>query len=389
MNSRDQQAIETLRISDRDKSKLLWAIEETSSKKVDESKRRLRVISTNNEAVLTVVGEGGARTRFSVLTRDLSRWGASILHGRYIYPGTRCELEIRGMDNEWQERAGEIRHIRHVQGMIHNLGIHFDEPIDLTDFATLSPDEETKHLQELADDMPTGDEGVVTQMVSRVLVVDDYASDRKLFSYWLSRAGVEVSTVNDSESARKRVEEEDFDLLVIDGRLGEESGTELIGLLRNSQFVAPILAVSASDDDERKTQSLASGANEFLGKPFTCQQLVDTAFRLMGRDPDAETDPIYSEFKDDHEMRPLLTAFTRGLSDQIKALQTANSINDYETIDEIARTLKGAGTGYGLEAITTHAVAVQNALDDSAADMAVIRQSVNELIGILNRVRLN
>lgn len=388
MNSRNDQPIETLRISDRDKAKLLWAVEESSTQTVDTSQRRLRVASNSNDAVLTIVGDSGGKTRFAVIARDLSRWGVSVLHGRYIYPGTRCEVDLRGMDNTWQTRVGEIRHIRHIQGMIHNVGIHFDEPIDLTDFATLSPEDETRHLQELADDMPADDGTVVKQMVNRVLVVDDFASDRKLFSYWLTCAGMEVSTVNDGASALDRIEEEEFDLLVIDSRLGKESGSELIQTLRRSQFVSPILSVSASEDGSMEEESLAAGANTFLRKPFTCEQLVETAFGLMGLDAGGDTEPIYSDFNDDKDMRPLLTAFTRGLSDQISQLHTANTRNDYETIEEITHTLKGAGSGYGFEVITNHSQAVLNALDDNAADMAVIRQGVNELIAILNRIKL-
>lgn len=389
MQSKYDDLIETLRISDRDKSKLLWAVNEATKQKVDSTQRRLRVATEHTDAVLTLIGEGGSKTRFAVLVRDLSRWGAAVLHGRYTYPESRCELEIKSLDNAWQTRVGEIRHIRHVQGMIHNLGIRFDKPIDLTDFATLTPDEETMHLQELADDMDEGSTvDVVKQMVHRVLVVDDFASDRKLFSYWLTRAGMEVATANDAESAKERVEEQEFDLLIIDDQLGHDSGTELIGKLRRTQFVGPILAVSADEGEQIQARILGAGANTFLSKPFTYEQLTGKAYELMGVDEHGDASPIYSTLNDDKEMRPLLTAFASKLSAHIKELHSANLKNDYESIDSIARSLKGAGSGYGLAPISEHALGVMHALEDSAADMDAIRQSVNELIAVLNRVKL-
>lgn len=389
MNNRESDIIETIRLSDRDKAKLLWAVAETSKQTVEANNRRLRVGLANNQATLTLIGEAGVKTHFSVLARDISRWGAAILHGQYVYPEARCELTLHGIDETTHLRAGEIRHVRHVQGMIHNIGIKFDQPIDLTEFTTLSPDEETKHLQELADDMAGSEDlSEVTQIVSRVLVVDDYAGDRKLYSYWLTRAGMEVSTANDVKSGKERIEEEDFDLLIVDGILGDEFGADLISKVRRSQYVGPIIAVSADETGELEEKARAAGADTFLSKPTTYDKIVEKAYELLGMDQDGDRSPIYSTFNDEQDMRPLLTAFTSKLSEQIASLQTANSKNDYEAIDEVARTLKGAGSGYGLETVTEHAQKVMNALEDSAADMSVIRQSVNELIAILNRVRL-
>lgn len=388
MKSSDDQPIETLRLSDRDKAKLLWAIEESNTVSVDETKRRLRVMCSKNEAVLTLLGDNGSRTRFSVIGRDLSRWGASVIHGRYVYPATRCELMVKSLDDAWHTRLGEVYHVQHIQGMIHNIGVQFEEPIDLSEFVNLSPDEETRHLQELAEDMPDGDDDAIVQVANRVLVVDDFASDRKLFSYWLTRAGMDVTSVGDPKSAREHVEEGEYHLLIVDGRLGEESGPELIKQLRNSQFVAPIIGVSASDDGEAEHNALSAGANCFLCKPFTSDQLVERAFGLLGLDVNGNTEPIYSTFNNDDEMRPLLTAFTRSLPSYIEQLHSANSKNDYELLDEVARTLKGAGSGYGLEDITSHAGEVQIALNDTEADMNKIRETVNQLISILNRVKL-
>lgn len=388
MNSRENQLIQTLRLSDREKAKLVWAIEETSRCKVDSTQRRLRVTCTNNEAVLTLIGDNGSRTRLAVLNRDLSRWGASIIHGRYIYPGSRCELEVQALDKTWHMRAGEIRHIRHVQGLIHNMGIRFDDPIDLGDFVVLSPEEESRHLQELADDLPEGELDLGLPVTHRVLIVDDYPSDRKLFGYWLSRAGMEVATVVDSTTAAQRVAESRFGLLVIDAQLGKESGADLIRELRNAEFFGPILAVSANEEEQAKTTALEAGANGFLVKPFTAEQLIEAAEGLLGLDADSETEPIFSQFNDDQEMRPLLSAFTRGLASYIDQLYDANSSNDYETLAGVARTLKGAGTGYGLEPISLQAGGVLLSLNENAEDMDKIRQSVNELIGVLARVKL-
>lgn len=389
MNSRETEPIQTLRLSDRDKAKLVWAIEEASKVAVEESQRRLRVGCSKNEAILVLIGENNERTMLSVLTRDLSRWGASVLHGRYVYPGTLCELQIKKLDDTWHTRKGEVRHIRHVQGMIHNLGIQFEEPIDLGEFVNLSPEEENKHLQELADDMPEGESTLVKSLTQRVLIVDDFASDRKLLCHWLNKGGMQVASAHDIRSACEQMGAEEFDLVVVDARLGNEQGASLVEKLRISQFVAPILGVSADDTGEAEQDMLAAGANAFLAKPFKSEQLVEMAYRLIGMNNHADSEPIFSTYNDDQDMRPLLTAFTRGLAKHIDELQSANSKNDYDTLMDIARTLKGAGSGYGLDDITNQAGLVLAAMNEEDADMNKIKETVNDLITTINRVKLH
>lgn len=389
MNQRDDHAIETLRISDRDKMKLLWALEEASKQAVDSERRRLRVTWLQHEVTLTLLGDTGSSVKTSVLARNLSRWGVGLVHGRYVYPNTRCEVQIRALDGTWHVSAGKVGHVRHVQGLVHEMGVYFDTPIDLTNFAVLTPDEETRHLQELADDLPEEQAAEVTELASRVLVVDDFASDRKLLGHWLSRAGMAVSTVADSKSARERIDETQFDILVVDYRLGAEVGSDLIRSLRNAQFVAPILAISADDDEEVQAANKAAGADRFLAKPMTAATLTFTVKEMMGFDADQTTEPIFSTFKNESDMRPLLTEFTRGLAGYMEQLREANARHDYELLDQIARTLKGAGSGYGFDDITQQAAQLLDSLNDTAADIEKIKHSANDLICVLNRIKMS
>lgn len=388
MNSHDKQPIETLHLNDRDKAKLLHAIEESSHQPVASERRRLRMPWFQQEVTLTLFGETGNSVRATAMARNLSRWGIALIYGRYVYPRTRCEVQIPGLDGVWHGRSGRVLHVRHVSGLVHELGVTFDIPLDLSNFATLSPDEETRHLQEMADDMPADDPDTISELASRVLVIDDYASDRKLFGHWLSRVGMQVSTVADGTSARERIEQTQFDIVVVDYRLASENGAELIRTLRNSQFVAPILAVSADDSEETRDRTLAAGADRFLSKPFTAKALVQTMRELMGFDDQRQTDPIFSQYNDDTEMRPLLTEFTRGLAVNMEKLREANARHDYETLEQIAHALKGAGSGYGFSQISGQAEQLLFTLNDTAADMQKIKFAANELLCILNRVKL-
>ena len=108
MNSRDIERIDTLRLSDKDKAKLLLAIDAASGQPAESEHRRLRVAWLEQEITLTLFGETGTAVRTAVMARNLSRWGIGLVHGRYVYPGTRCEVEIPALDGQWHSRAGRV-----------------------------------------------------------------------------------------------------------------------------------------------------------------------------------------------------------------------------------------------------------------------------------------
>ncbi|MEM6505831.1 MAG: response regulator [Planctomycetota bacterium] len=387
MKSRTDLPIQTLHLNDRDKAKLLWAIDQASTGEHDEQ-REVRVSCTNNEAVLTLKTDGGGETRLSVLARNLSRKGVALVHGRYIYPKSRCEVSLQALNSAWHSVLGTVQHVRHVQGTIHELGVHFDEPIDLSDFVTMSSEEETRYLRELADNMPEGDEDDTVQLANRVLVVDDFASDRKLISHWLTQAGLNVSTAADMRSAIVQVQEQVFDLALVDYLLGADSGVDLIRELRENQFVAPIISISADETEELKAEVTGAGATCFMRKPMDAEALKQTAFELIGIDASSDLSPIFSQHKNDPEMRPLITEFTRSLAGYVEELRDANAQNNYESLELISRQLKGAGNGYGFPTVSETAGELLQSINADDADIDAIRQQASELITTLNRIKL-
>ena len=391
MQHADSDPIETIRVSDRDKRSLVDAVDESSLRTVEEDRRALRVRYNETSAVLTIFNESGNDSKLAVVPRNLSRRGMAFVHGRFVYPDSTCEVMIKALDGKWHVLAGVIRNCRHVSGIVHEVSVVFDEPIDLSMFSALSPEEEMLHLQELSDDEPDENAGVVNRLVGTVLIVDSFPTDRKLFCLWMARAGFEAVAAMDAESARDAVERHNFDLVLIDMRLPNESGASLIRSLRTSGFVSPILAVSADESEDLKEGALKAGANVFMTKPFTTSQLLDQSQTLVGVDLKNEEDekPIYSSVKDDDDMKLLLTEFIHGLSTYMGKLRDANTNNDYESIESLSQVLKGTGSGYGLEVITQHATEVLGALHEDAVDIEKIKHTVNDLVRILNRVKLH
>jgi len=392
MTSQNQghEPIETLRISDRDKQKLVDGVNQSGGQAVGQERRALRVQYTEAKAVLNLHNETGGSTRLAVVPRNLSRRGMAFVHGRFIYVDSRCEVMLKTLAGEWHTLQGVIRNCRHVSGIVHEVAVVFDEAIDLSEFVHLSPEEEMIHLQELAADLPEDSGEAVKRIAGTVLVVDDFPTDRKLFGLWLGRAGFETLSASTAAEAKNQAAQRNLDLAVIDLRLGGEDGLELVRELRASGFGAPIIAVSADDADKAADPATQAGANAFLTKPFTAEQLLEQAQTLLGVDLSSDEDqqPIFSTVSDDEDMKPLLTEFVRGLGGYITKLRDANAKSDKQAIEGLTHVLKGAGSGYGFEPITTQAGEVIKTLEDEQAELDQIKQQVNALIRVLNRVKL-
>ncbi len=381
--------IETLRISGQDRSAILKAVDPGASQTMggqSGGRGNIRVITNGAEAVLGLEHDSMSPKRFSVLAHNLSRRGVGVIHGRFVYPGTPCEIELYTLRGDLQPRRGSVIYCKHVTGLIHEMGIRFESQVDIRDFVRLSPEQEARFLKEMAEHMPAEQQDGGKE----VLVIDDFASDLRLFSHWLSKGGFNAQTLTeyDEASTLDAIEEQRIDLLLIDYHLGIKSGGELIRVIRSAGCRVPILAMSADDDQQTPDDALTAGADGFIRKPFTKEQLLKTVKKLLDTTADTDFEPIYSTLKGDEEMQPLLADFARGLPDHIGKISKANAKHDYDTLERLVYSLKSVGTGYGFNAISENAADVMQALNAEMADMDQITEQVNYLIETLNRVRV-
>jgi NtrC-family two-component system response regulator AlgB len=106
-----------------------------------------------------------------------------------------------------------------------------------------------------------------------ILIVDDEKSIRLTTSLALEAEGHYVETAEDGSLALRRIKEENFDLVFLDLRLGDEDGLEILqkNLLLKPQQLVTIFTAHASISNAVKATQL--GAFDYLEKPFTPDQL--------------------------------------------------------------------------------------------------------------------
>jgi signal transduction histidine kinase/ActR/RegA family two-component response regulator len=123
----------------------------------------------------------------------------------------------------------------------------------------------------------------------RVLVADDSPDNQALVEFVLTRAGAQVTVVDDGEDAVQAAFEAQqagsgFDLFVLDVQMPRIDGFTAATRLRAAQISAPIVVLTAHAHPEELEQSRLSGCNACLTKPIDAS-LVDVLARLCGDIP--------------------------------------------------------------------------------------------------------
>lgn len=106
----------------------------------------------------------------------------------------------------------------------------------------------------------------------RVLLIEDDPDIRRLVAKGLAERGHDVETVDEAMEGLKAIVAEAPDVVILDLGLPDLDGTELLGMVRTISQV-PIIVATARDDDAVAVSSLNSGADDYVVKPFTVDNL--------------------------------------------------------------------------------------------------------------------
>src|SRR2546426_7242490 len=135
-----------------------------------------------------------------------------------------------------------------------------------------------------------GDPREEANMTHRILVVDDEPDITALVAYHLAKAGFRVSTANTGPDALKAAREERPDIVILDLMLPGVSGYDVLTELRRrdeTRDVGVILLTARREETDR-IRGLSLGADDYLTKPFSPQELslrVRGLLRRLGSPP--------------------------------------------------------------------------------------------------------
>jgi CheY-like chemotaxis protein/HPt (histidine-containing phosphotransfer) domain-containing protein len=226
----------------------------------------------------------------------------------------------------------------------------------------------------------------------RILLVDDGATNRKLISLILRRAGCKVTLAEDGLQAVRFAHEAEFDVILMDMQMPEMDGYSATRRLRDRGVTTPIVALTANAMKGDEEKCLAAGCSGYLTKPLDTAKLLHLLAELVGR-PQAEfakkDNEINTEPKpaappakadgplscnlplDDPIFLEIAAEFVDTLRRELWRLRIALTTGDLAEAALLAHWLKGSGGTAGFDAFTEPAGAMEKAAKEGDASRAL------------------
>jgi len=117
---------------------------------------------------------------------------------------------------------------------------------------------------------------------ARVLIAEDEPNLVESLSFILSRQGCVVSAVFDGDAVLERLRSDRPDVLILDVMLPRRTGFEVLKLMKTDPRLAgiPVMVLTAKGQERDRRTAENLGADAFVTKPFSNQDVVDRIMRL-------------------------------------------------------------------------------------------------------------
>lgn len=173
---------------------------------------------------------------------------------------------------------------------------------------------------------------------ARILLLDDDLRQLSLTREMLRRNRAECDCCTDCRKVVEKLRENDYDVLLIDIRMPDMDGFELLGLLRSSNIERarriPVIALTAGVEPE--AEYLSGGFAGYVRKPFRMEELMTVVSRSVGKDRQRAWQPDFSLIlsgEDDRE--GMLDVFISESRKDLDRLRKALEKNDRLAVREI------------------------------------------------------
>jgi DNA-binding response OmpR family regulator len=133
-------------------------------------------------------------------------------------------------------------------------------------------------------------------MTSQILIVEDESKLAQFIELELKSEGYEVITATNGFDGLTQARESSPDLLILDWMLPGLSGLEICQRLRQTGSMVPVIILTAKDETSDRVAGLDAGADDYVVKPFSVEELLARIRAHLRRTQEEETDIL--QFQD-------------------------------------------------------------------------------------------
>jgi DNA-binding NtrC family response regulator len=131
--------------------------------------------------------------------------------------------------------------------------------------------------------IPTLPPPIPTETGQRILIVDDEAAIRESLEALLSLEGYVVEMAVNGEEGLERIEQNSYDLVLLDLALPGKNGLEILQLIRERQPALPVIMITAYGKVDNVVDAIRTGAQNFVQKPWDNEKLLADIRSAIGR----------------------------------------------------------------------------------------------------------
>lgn len=110
--------------------------------------------------------------------------------------------------------------------------------------------------------------------MKKILIVEDEEKLSRVIQLELQYENYETKIANNGKEALRYMEEQTWDLVLLDIMIPELSGLEVLRRVRRTDTITPIILLTARDEVHDKVSGLDLGANDYVTKPFQIEELL-------------------------------------------------------------------------------------------------------------------
>ena len=158
-------------------------------------------------------------------------------------------------------------------------------------------------------------------MNKNLLIVDDDLPFRDRLSKSMEKKGFSVEAFSDSKSTLERIEEKNFDFAIVDMRLNDGSGLELIKLIKNLNPKTRSLLLTGYGNIATAVAAIKSGAVDYLPKPAEIDQIYDALISSKEFLPPPPVNPMTADRVRWEHIQRVFTQCNRNVSETARRLR--------------------------------------------------------------------
>ncbi len=230
---------------------------------------------------------------------------------------------------------------------------------------------------------------------AQVLVAEDNEINQMLMRSLLEKYGIEADIADNGLAALARLEEKEYDLILMDINMPELDGIETAKRIIEKEMIkgkahTPIVALTAHALKGAEQKFLEAGMDDYISKPIDLEELKRVLYRYLksesGEPREPKTTISIEAISQSLQLEPavvlkLFAGFSRNAATNLIKIEEAASAGEYEQLIQLAHTLKGSAANMRVKAIAEAAAAIESlARDAKEADYKKLIGDIREAL---------